>query len=97
MITIGPRKGTYRSQESRNSGGVPALGINVPCEEDLVGVLKSLCSGVMVLGQSMDQWTVFGGRARRRGRVLRWVRKMGMLVVVSLLLLDLEKEGTGPH
>ena len=41
-------------------------------------------SGIIVLGQSMDQSTVFSGRDRRRRMFWRCSRKMGTLENLSI-------------
>lgn len=68
-----PIKGMYCTQESCHTGGVAAFAISFPCEV-LVGTLMSEDSGVMVLGQSIDQSSVFGGRDLRRWRFWRCSR-----------------------
>ena len=56
--------GTELIQDVWNKGGEPAFATNLPCDV-FVGTERSEDSGVMVLGQSIDQWTVFGGRDLR--------------------------------
>lgn len=79
--TIGlPIKGMYLIHESFHAGGVVPLAINFP-RELFAGTLISEDSGIMVLGQSSDQSTVFGGRALSRRRFWRCSRKMGTLPI----------------
>ena len=72
-ISVVPIKGMYFIQESCHNGGVAAFAISFPCK-DFVGTLMSEDSGVMVLGHSIDQSSVFGGRDLRRWRFWRCSR-----------------------
>lgn len=69
--------------ESFQSGGVPAVAVNL-ARVDVVGAVISEDSGIIVLGQSRDQSTVSGGRVLRRERFCRCARKIGMLLAVSI-------------
>ncbi len=71
--SVFPIKGMYFIQESCHDGGVAAFAISFPCKV-FVGTLMSEDSGVMVLGQSIDQSSVFGGRDLRRWRFRRCSR-----------------------
>ena len=62
--SVFPIKGICFIQESCHDGGVAAFAISFPCKV-FVGTLKSEDSGVMVLGQSIDQSSAFGGRDLR--------------------------------
>ena len=77
-ISVFPIKGMCFIQESCHKGGVVAFAVSLP-RELCVGTLISEDSGVMVLGQSIDQSTVFGGRDLRRWMFWRCSRKIGML------------------
>ena len=71
--SVFPIKGMYFIQESCHNGGVAAFAISLPCK-GFVGTLMSEDSGVMVLGQSIDQSSVFGGRDLRRWKFWRCSR-----------------------
>ena len=62
-----PIKGMCLTQESCHNGGVVAFATSF-AREVVVGTLISEDSAIIVLGQSMDQSTVLGGRDLTR----RW-------------------------
>lgn len=57
-----PMSGICFRKESRHSGGVAALAVSLAFEL-CVGTLKSDDSGFILLGHSIDQSTLLGGRS----------------------------------